>query len=224
MEEDDARALRQLELCLRVHDRLETSTKEFNGSKRRVNKILSTMHINLIPMTDPIQPTRATATNSSSSQTPASNTKQTSTKKLSCPPQWVHQPWNKHGTTHLLCTPTPNRPKIIHRGPENSIPKSEHNLQRNHPKVIPVDIPDILDNTRRRRGEPIRNIQPTGRPDRLTYHKASNISQPSINAKAREYRKMKSKHLSVTKQASDAANASGQPTTKSPRVPPPPSR
>ena len=40
-------------------NRLEAPTKEYNRSERRVNKVLGTMHINLITMTGPISPTRS---------------------------------------------------------------------------------------------------------------------------------------------------------------------
>ena len=110
---------------------------------------------------------------------------------------------------------TPNRPKNVYRRPGDRIPKSKHYLRWNHPKLIPMHIPDILDNTCSRRGRPIRSIQPRSRPDWLTHLRASNISRPRIMQKRATTEKLGVNHLPVTKQASDAASAFGQQTTKS---------
>ena len=67
-----------------------------------------------------------------------------------------------------------------------------HNLSWNHPTLLPVHNPDILDNTSNRRGGPVTNVSPASRPDRLTNLRASNNGRPRINAKASNYRKVKS--------------------------------
>ena len=111
-----------------IRNRLETSTKEYNKSKRRVNKVLNTMHINQ----GPVQPTRntllLTALPPRRLEYRADLYQKSSAAGLS-------------GTTSLgtsaklpsLGTPTPSRPRIIYRKLGDSIPKSKHYIIKNTP-------------------------------------------------------------------------------------------
>ena len=48
--------------------------KKTTGARGRVQEVLGTVHINLISLSSPFQPTRSPATNSSATKTPATNT------------------------------------------------------------------------------------------------------------------------------------------------------
>ena len=122
-----------------IRHRLEAPTKEEDCSKRGVHKILSTMHINLIPLSSPIQPTSTAPPNSSASKTSSStNTWHTSHQK--------GRAASSSGTTRItirikkasLSTLAPNIPDIIYTRPSNGISNCQHNIRWDNINLLPM--------------------------------------------------------------------------------------
>ena len=151
-------------LLKHIRHRLEAPTKEEDRSKRRVDKILSTVHINLITLAHPIQPTSTPTPNSSASKTSSANTQHTSSQKAELPaavgPPAFQYALNKQASALLL----PMFQTSSTQGPSHGTSNCQHNIRWDNINLLPIHIPGILISTRYRRGGPIKSVNPASRP------------------------------------------------------------